>query len=354
VDVDKIEDPVNRAAKIAQISNFGQIPKQLFKDKHPAKNFQKVQQTIADCVFSHATQLAAFQIGTGGAVGSIVFINEVPVMLAPRKVLLYPDTTKYISWGHWDQTLRICAMDTNKVITTIDINHDDDVLCGDMTKHGRLLVTGGTACVVKVWRRPNKSNREKADTLVLVNALCGHGDTVLCLEVSQEWSIIATGSADKTCIIWDLNRFAYVRSFTKHEGPITVVAISPTTGNIATACVIPKGNSSGSILRLWSINGEEFATAASAEKITSAIFTAGMEGVVQNLLITGHENGMIKIYSSWDLMHITTYFDCHRSPISALAISKDCTQLISGDTSGLSVCWSWKKPRDNSFVGIRI
>jgi hypothetical protein len=37
------------------------------------------------------------------------------------------------------------------------------------------------------------------------------------------------GSADKTCIIWDLNRFAYVRALGKHEGPITVVAVSPTT-----------------------------------------------------------------------------------------------------------------------------
>jgi hypothetical protein len=86
VDVDKIDDPVNRAAKISQISNFGQIPKQLFKDRHPAKNMQKLQQTLADCVFSHTLQLSPFQIGTGGAVGSIVFINEVPVMLAPRKV----------------------------------------------------------------------------------------------------------------------------------------------------------------------------------------------------------------------------------------------------------------------------
>ena len=86
VDVDKIDDPVNRAAKIAQISNFGQIPKQLFKDKHPAKNMQKLNQAMADCVFSHTMMLMPFQIGTGGAVGSVVFINDVPVMLAPRKV----------------------------------------------------------------------------------------------------------------------------------------------------------------------------------------------------------------------------------------------------------------------------
>lgn len=112
------------------------------------------------------------------------------------------------------------------------------------------------------------------------------------------------------------------------------------------------------------------------------IFTGGMEGVVQNLLITGHDNGMIKLYNAWDLSLITTYYDSHRAPISALALrfpfsplstlsilplllpplflffllmfvsSKDATQLFSGDTSGLSVCWSWKKPRDNYTLGI--
>lgn len=88
-----------------------------------------------------------------------------------------------------------------------------------MTKNGRLLVTGGTACgkfsfaspsscyityiymlflVVKVWRRPNKNNREKADALILATALCGHSDTVLCLVVSQEWSIIVSGTHQKS------------------------------------------------------------------------------------------------------------------------------------------------------------
>jgi len=300
-------------------------------------------------VFSHPDQLSPFPIGTGSAVGSIVFLHEMPNMRGPKRVLLYPETTKYISWGHWDQTLRICSMDTNKVITTIDTMHDDDVLCGDMTKNGRLLVTGGTSCVVKVWRRPNKNNKEKADTLILANAMCGHSDAVPCLVVSQEWSIIVTGSLDKTCILWDLNRLSYVRSLTKHEGPVTVVAVSPTTGDIASSCTVPKG----SVLRLWSINGDELATVISTEKITSAIFTAGMEGVVQNLVITGHENGMIKVYSSWDLGLLATYAGSHHAPITALAMSKDSTQLISGDASGLSVCWSWKKPR-NDKIGIRI
>lgn len=85
--MDKIDDPLQRAAKISQISNFGQIPKQLFKDKHPAKNLQKLNQAIGDCVYTHPLQLTAFQIGVAGPIGSIVFINEPPVMLAPRKVI---------------------------------------------------------------------------------------------------------------------------------------------------------------------------------------------------------------------------------------------------------------------------
>lgn len=75
-----------REATLAQISSYGQTPKQLFKDKHPPKNIQKLGQAIADCVFSHPEQLSAYPIGSGTPVGSIVFVNEMPMVVGPRRV----------------------------------------------------------------------------------------------------------------------------------------------------------------------------------------------------------------------------------------------------------------------------
>ena len=36
--------------------------------------------------------------------------------------------------------------------------------------------------------------------------LLGHKDCITCMELCQAFSIVVSGSCDKTAIIWDLNR----------------------------------------------------------------------------------------------------------------------------------------------------
>jgi WD40 repeat protein len=344
VDLDKITDEIERAATIAQISSYGQTPKQLWKTKaHPKKNIQKMLQTLSECVYTCPEKLAPHPAWTiVNPVGTIMFIGEQPYALANKRVLLYPEGAKYISWGNWDQTIKICSMDTGKTLDTVETMHDDDVLCADVTKNGRVFVTGGTACVVKLYHL----RKQKGDALSLKATLCGHSDIVMCVAVSQEFSIVVTGSADKTCIIWDLNRLSYVRSYTNHSSPVVVVAISPTTGNILS---VEKGSGGGSRLHLWSINGEPLTPepVPTVDRVTCAIFTAGMEGVVQNLVITGHESGNIRLWSAWDLTLVMTIPQVHSAPVTAVALSKDATQIFSGDSMGVVMCSSSKKPRES-------
>jgi len=42
-------------------------------------------------------------------------------------------------------------MESQKVLLVIKTVHDDDILCGDMTRNGHFLVTGGTSSLVKVF-----------------------------------------------------------------------------------------------------------------------------------------------------------------------------------------------------------
>ena len=44
VNVDDIQDPVQKAASIAQINSFGQTPTQLFTKPHPKRNIKVGQQ----------------------------------------------------------------------------------------------------------------------------------------------------------------------------------------------------------------------------------------------------------------------------------------------------------------------
>eukprot|EP01120_Amphizonella_sp_Union-15-10_P001171 TRINITY_DN11225_c0_g1_i1.p1 TRINITY_DN11225_c0_g1~~TRINITY_DN11225_c0_g1_i1.p1 ORF type:complete len:139 (+),score=9.96 TRINITY_DN11225_c0_g1_i1:95-511(+) len=86
----------------------------------------------------------------------------------------------------------------------------------------------------------------------LIGILNGHTDRVDCIQVSQEFKIIVSGSSDGTAIIWDSNRLKYVKSLQPHKGPVVAVAIHPSTGYIVT---IDRVNS-GSNIYLWSINAK--------------------------------------------------------------------------------------------------
>lgn len=64
--------------------------------------------------------------------------------------------------------------------------------------------------------------------------LSGHAHDVISVVVSKEWSVIISGGRDGKVIVWDLNRLCYIRTLKHHKGPVTSLAISPTTGDIVT------------------------------------------------------------------------------------------------------------------------
>lgn len=148
---------------------------------------------------------------------------------------------------------------------------------------------------------------------------------------------------------WDLNRLSYVRTLGPHDGTVTCICISPNNGNIITVDETKKG----STIRLWNINGALLAKNSSPEKILCVKFTCATEGVMKNVVVSGLKTGVIKIWDSWDLTLLHQLPDAHKSPVTALAVGSDQTQLFSGDESGWLVCWSTKKPRD-SYLPIGI
>ena len=147
VDLDAMEDEVQKNGAISIILNFGQMPKQLFKKPHPKRKFQ----TNINFALFHSsvydrispTTLATFQ-------NEIKFLDhikgkEFPFALISNRIPLYPEATKFISWGHWDQHLRICSMDTGKVLSVVEMFHDDQTVCAVMTHNGQRLITGSSS-----------------------------------------------------------------------------------------------------------------------------------------------------------------------------------------------------------------
>ncbi|KAF9968951.1 WD repeat and FYVE domain-containing protein 3, partial [Actinomortierella ambigua] len=153
----------------------------------------------------------------------------------------------------------------------------------------RTIVTTSKDTVVCVWRIVQARSYE----LKLLKCLRGHRETVHTAAISVAYSVIVSGSEDKTCILWDLNRLEYVRELGKHEDGVRVVAINDNTGDIATC--------SGPVLRLWTINGDlilQKYTTQIGDPILDCIFYAGRTGewVPKEVLFTSHRRGVIKVW----------------------------------------------------------
>lgn len=185
VDIDAIEDVVTKEATIAQISSYGQTPKQLFKRPHPERDVGAQMLLLFDTVFSHPQHLTPFPMySTSNPIGSLFLINDTPTALTPNKTLIYPRADQVISWGHWDQSLRICALETGKVLSVIETFGAHSTLCGEMPRKGGVLVTAGDSSVVRVWKM-SRNPKTKMEQIKLHSQLFGHSDSVLSICVSQ-------------------------------------------------------------------------------------------------------------------------------------------------------------------------
>lgn len=149
VSIDEVDDPIIRIARIAQINSYGQTPQQLFTKRTHGPKLTLPQSVFADAIFTRPDKLAPYPLWSikPDAVGLICFIDDTPVALKQNQVLIYPKGDQILSWGHWDQSLRICSQNTGKVLSVIGMQHDK-TLCAYMPLNGTVLVTAGTACTI--------------------------------------------------------------------------------------------------------------------------------------------------------------------------------------------------------------
>lgn len=79
-----------------------------------------------------------------------------------------------------------------------------------------------------------------------LQALLGHTDTVTCLTASLAYHIIVSGSRDRTCIIWDLNKLSFLTQLRGHKAPVSALCINELTVRTKYHSLIRSENSSKS------------------------------------------------------------------------------------------------------------
>ncbi|KAK9040930.1 hypothetical protein V6N11_016064 [Hibiscus sabdariffa] len=361
VDIDSVTDPSMKASILAQINHFGQTPKQLFLKPHVKRRSVR---KLPLHPLKHSTFLVPHEIRkSSSSITQIVTFNE-KILVAGANTLLKPRThTKYVGWGFPDRSLRFMSYDQDRLLSTHENLHGgNQIQCAGASQDGHILVTGADDGLVSVWRISEDGPRALR-RLLLEKVLCGHTAKITCLRVCQPYMLVVSGSDDCTIILWDLSSLVFVRQLPEFPAPVSAVYVNDLSGEIVTAA--------GILLAVWSINGDCLAVISTSQlpsdsilSVTSCTFSDWQD---TNWYVTGHQSGAIKV---WHMVHCTDQdkiagksnisgtggldldkppeyrlvlqkvLKFHKHPVTALHLTGDLKQLLSGDSSGHLLSWT--------------
>ncbi|XP_029926583.1 WD repeat- and FYVE domain-containing protein 4 [Myripristis murdjan] len=288
-------DPLIKSTILGYVSNFGQVPKQLFTKPHPPRSGSKKEGPPHPTPFFFKldklkTSVQPFRELLRGPVGQILCLDKEVLVLERNRLLLTPLWSCFFSWGFPDNSCAFGNYVTDKTFAVCESLCDwGETLCAACPNQ-TTIVTAGTSTVVCVW--DVAVNKDKLDRMKLKQPLYGHTDAVTCLAVSEAHSVLVSGSRDLTCILWDLEELCYVTQLAGHKAGVTALAINNLTGEIASCA--------GALLYLWTMKGQLLTwvepSCGPQPDILCISFTQRHEWDAKNVIVTGCADGVIRIW----------------------------------------------------------
>jgi WD40 repeat protein len=98
-----------------------------------------------------------------------------------------------------------------------------------------------------------------------VRSFSGHTDRVAALDVTPDGTLLVTGSADKTCRVWEANTGKSLKVFAAHGAEVAVLAIRPDGKEVASA-------DDAGIVRVWPLGAvDDHAVSGEAADVLWAV-----------------------------------------------------------------------------------
>uniref|UniRef100_A0A8C6NGL9 Uncharacterized protein n=1 Tax=Melopsittacus undulatus TaxID=13146 RepID=A0A8C6NGL9_MELUD len=396
MDVSAVEDPVQRRALETMIKTYGQTPRQLFHAAHVSRPgsrltmegelpaamgllvqfaFRETREHTKEIIYpsplpwikglkwgeyvgspSAPDPVVCFSQPHGERFGSLQALPTKAICGLSRKFCLLMIYSKeqgvrsmhstdiqwsaILSWGYADNILRLKSKQSEPPVNFIQSSQFHQVTSCAWVPDSCQLFTGSKSGVITAYMNRFTSSTPSEIEMESQVHLYGHTAEITSLFVCKPYSIMISVSKDGTCIIWDLNRLCYVQSLAGHKSPVTAVSASETTGDIATVCDSVGG---GSDLRLWTVNGDLVGHVHCRESICSVAFSNQPEGVSVNVIAGGLENGVVRLWSTWDLKPVREItFSKSAKPIVSLTFSCDGHHLFTANSDGNVIAWCRK------------
>eukprot|EP00064_Thunnus_orientalis_P000518 superscaffoldBa00000026_g519 len=243
------KDPLIKSTILGYVSNFGQVPKQLFTKPHPPRSGNKKEGSSPPHPTPFFFKLDKLKTSAQplrelprGPVGQILCLEKEVLVLERNRLLLSPLFSCFFSWGFPDNSCAFGNYATEKTFAVCESLCDwGETLCA-ACPNPMTIVTAGTSTVVCVWDVAVNKDKlihmklrqgeiascagallylwtMKGQLLACTDTSCGPQADILCVSFTQrqEWdarNVVVTGCADGIIRIW---RTEYTR--TQLPGP---------------------------------------------------------------------------------------------------------------------------------------
>ncbi|KAJ9079826.1 beige protein-like 1 [Entomophthora muscae] len=290
VNLDAISDPVEKAATIGIINNFGQTPRQLFKHPHPSRPPSAKTIPFDIGTVPHLLIQSCLPIATLGVpVSDILLSNDRILALGGNRLFFGRSGTRHLEWGLIDNCLQLHQTDPIKLLACYEECH-----CGHITAvaafNDETFLTGSDDHMVKVW---DVDFRPSVPELTLRSILRGATAEVTAIAACLHFGIAVVGTSSNEIQMWDIHRSRYIRKMAMPFSGVVSVCIEKTSGTVV-ACTKFS-------ISAWTVNGVELASIQlppSSPSVTACAFSETQAGAYSphEVLVTGHQGGMLQIW----------------------------------------------------------
>jgi WD40 repeat protein len=247
----------------------------------------------------------------------------------------FPDGQQMIS-GSWDKTARQWDLKEDWEIEEVRDVCKEVVYAVAVSRNSRWVVTGGGN-----WKSPELKVCEVETGIV--KKLQGHSRTISCIDISEDNTLLASGSWDETVRIWNLETGKLVAGPFKCEDYVGAVRFSTDSKKLAVE------SNTGECLEVWDVQ---------LQKLDKRIGNGSYSGFVpfppifwtnknQNILAAfsftkDDDAKTIYEFDASTLETVGTPFEGHTELVIGLALSFDGALLASSSEDDTIKLWAFQ------------